>query len=65
MARRQYSAWIRDDVLSLAGSKEIRGTGSTTVNHSGIASDVWKMMHLGLHPDTPDAEAQQALKNVC
>ena len=79
LARRQYSAWIREeDVLSLAGSQEIRGTGphiqtirpifsgSISLNHIGIASDVWKMLHLGLHPDeTPDAEAHQALQNVC
>ena len=26
-------------------------SGSINLKHIGIASDVWKMMHLGLHPD--------------
>lgn len=31
---------------------------------NGIRFKIRKMLELGLHPDTPDIEAQQALKNA-
>ena len=52
------------------GAKQEPGRGDEAQqSEAGVANEevrkkIRKMLQLGLHPDTPDAEAQQALKNA-
>ncbi|XP_057812707.2 uncharacterized protein LOC131026771 [Cryptomeria japonica] len=46
---------------------EVRNVGGVAKEKSvvvGVKQKIRKMLELGLHPDTPDIEAQQALKNA-
>jgi hypothetical protein len=40
------------------------GAGETAIANEQVREKIRKMLKLGLHPDTPDSEAQQALKNA-